>query len=155
MDRTDLLLTSLAEESVEVAQRVTKALRFGLDDIQPGQQKTNRERIMEEVHDLRGVLRKLGEEGVLDVGCDIEAEDRKGRRVEEFDGFLDRCNAIRAERDRREQARRAEAHKLAAACFRTFLVVLAVIAVCATASKTLSAADDAAQHSPVPPQENP
>lgn len=52
MTRTEHLLTILAEECAEVAQRASKALRFGLAEVQPGQDKTNAYRIMEEMNDL-------------------------------------------------------------------------------------------------------
>lgn len=68
-------LAIAAEEAVEVAQRCTKALRFGLDQIQqayddvpwqnPGHL-TNADRIREEVADLLGTLDLLG---LLDLTC--------------------------------------------------------------------------------------
>lgn len=36
IDRPTMLLVLLAEECVEVAQRATKAIRFGLGEIQEG-----------------------------------------------------------------------------------------------------------------------
>jgi hypothetical protein len=65
MNRTEHLLSILAEECVEVAQRATKALRFGLTEIQPGQDKDNAERILVEVADLLATLDMLTEEGHL------------------------------------------------------------------------------------------
>ncbi|VTT98915.1 Uncharacterized protein OS=Acidovorax sp. KKS102 GN=C380_18230 PE=4 SV=1 [Gemmataceae bacterium] len=59
MTRTEHLLTILAEESAEVAQRVSKALRFGLAEIEPGQEKTNAQRIMDEVNDFIAVYQML------------------------------------------------------------------------------------------------
>lgn len=50
------LLTILIEECAEVQQRATKALRFGLDEIQPGQPYTNKFRLGSEVGDLLEVL---------------------------------------------------------------------------------------------------
>ncbi len=52
MDRAEYLLTVLAEEGSEVAHRAAKALRFGVDEIQPGQPDTNGERIRFEVYDV-------------------------------------------------------------------------------------------------------
>ncbi len=52
MKRSEYLLTVLAEEGSEVAHRVSKALRFGVDEIQPGQTDTNGERIRFEVYDV-------------------------------------------------------------------------------------------------------
>jgi len=66
MTRSEHLLVILAEECNEVAQRVSKALRFGLEEIQPGQGKTNAERISDELDDLMAVLEMLCDEGCLD-----------------------------------------------------------------------------------------
>lgn len=59
MTRTEHLLTILAEECAEVAQRVSKALRFGLAEVEPGQPLTNAQRIMGEVNDLVAVYSML------------------------------------------------------------------------------------------------
>jgi hypothetical protein len=67
MTRTEHLLTILAEECAEVAQRVSKALRFGLAEVQPGQPHTNAERINAEVSDLMAVLEMLHDAGALPV----------------------------------------------------------------------------------------
>ncbi len=65
MTRTEHLLTILAEECSEVAQRVSKALRFGIDEVQPGQELTNADRITYEMVDLVAVFDMLCEAGVL------------------------------------------------------------------------------------------
>jgi hypothetical protein len=65
MNRTEHLLTCLAEECDEVGQRVMKALRFGLTETQAGQPLNNADRIVEELHDLLAVAAILGREGVL------------------------------------------------------------------------------------------
>lgn len=91
MTRTDHLLATLAEECAEVAQRVTKALRFGLDEIQPGQFKTNAERIKVEFLDLFAVWWMLCREGVLEpiAPMDEPAIERKQRKVEEYLEYSD------------------------------------------------------------------
>lgn len=50
------LLIILSEECNEVGQRAAKMQRFGINEIQPGQPHTNRERLSQEVGDLMGVL---------------------------------------------------------------------------------------------------
>jgi NTP pyrophosphatase (non-canonical NTP hydrolase) len=65
MNRSEHLLTCLAEECAEVAQRVSKALRFGLAEVQPGQPLNNAERIMEELDDLFSVANILMEDAIL------------------------------------------------------------------------------------------
>ncbi|HYH65426.1 MAG TPA: hypothetical protein VD866_12085 [Urbifossiella sp.] len=59
MTRTEHLLTILAEECAEVAQRASKALRFGLAEVEPGQPLTNAQRLMREVNDLIAVYQML------------------------------------------------------------------------------------------------
>lgn len=65
MNREEHLLTCLAEECAEVGQRVSKALRFGLDEVQPGQPLRNSDRILEELRDLFAVAEILASEGVI------------------------------------------------------------------------------------------
>jgi hypothetical protein len=66
MNRAEHLLSCLAEECAEVGQRVSKALRFGLSEVQAGQEMTNATRIAAELRDLISVARILCEEGILD-----------------------------------------------------------------------------------------
>jgi NTP pyrophosphatase (non-canonical NTP hydrolase) len=58
-DRQRELLIVLMEECAEVAQRASKAARFGMDEVQPGQPDTNLIRIAREMGDLTGTLRAL------------------------------------------------------------------------------------------------
>ena len=69
MTRAEHIVTHIAEEAVEVAHRVTKALRFGMFQVQhaphdkPEQnpdQLTNRERIIDEFVDLCAVMEMDG-----------------------------------------------------------------------------------------------
>lgn len=85
MNRSEHLLSCLAEECAEVAQRVSKALRFGLAEIQPGQPLTNAQRIEQELTDLIAVAAKLNDENILDMnGIDPSAIDEKWLKVEKF-----------------------------------------------------------------------
>lgn len=65
MNEQELLLCCLAEECAEVAQRVSKALRFGLSEVQPGQDLDNAARITGELVDLNAVLTMLMDAGAL------------------------------------------------------------------------------------------
>ena len=65
------LLEILAEECAEVIQRVQKAQRFGLDEIQPGQGASNAVRISEEVGDVMATIELLLENATLET-ADIE-----------------------------------------------------------------------------------
>ena len=63
MTRTEYLLICLMEEAAEVQQAASKALRFGLEDTTITI--TPRQRISEELNDLKGLLWMLQEEGVV------------------------------------------------------------------------------------------
>lgn len=94
MNRTDHLLDILAEECNEVALRVSKALRFGLDEIQPGQTLTNRQRIMAEVNDLYAALKMLGDDGVIDPNPAPDAVQTKVAKVEAFLVYSAKCGRL-------------------------------------------------------------
>ncbi len=84
MTRSEHLLVILAEECSEVSQRVTKALRFGVEEVQTGQDLTNAERIVEELIDLYTLVDMLAAEGVLTAENLPERMARKRERVEKM-----------------------------------------------------------------------
>ncbi len=65
MNRREHLLWILAEECAEVAQRASKAARFGLYEVQPGQDKNNSERLRKEINDLLAATEMLDADGAL------------------------------------------------------------------------------------------
>lgn len=60
MNKIEYLLTVLTEECAEVAQRACKAARFGLSEIQPGQEEDNVRRLERELADLMATADLLG-----------------------------------------------------------------------------------------------
>lgn len=94
MTRTDHLLWILAEECMEVAQRVSKAARFGLQEIQPGQELTNDERILREIIDLFSVLEMLDDEKILKSDVGKEAIQAKKDKVEKFLKYSKECGTL-------------------------------------------------------------
>lgn len=86
MNRAEHLLTCLAEECTEVGQRVTKALRFGLNEVQPGQPLTNAQRIVEELNDLWSVAYILLDEGIIQFGNEPSGPiiSAKRAKIEKF-----------------------------------------------------------------------
>jgi hypothetical protein len=80
----DYLLTCIAEECAEVAQRATKAIRFTLDEKEPGQELTNKERLVQEFNDLYAIMEMLNEMGVIDEFINLEAIEKKKLKVEKF-----------------------------------------------------------------------
>jgi NTP pyrophosphatase (non-canonical NTP hydrolase) len=78
MTREQHLLTILAEECGEVVQRASKAIRFGLDESQPGQLDDNKKRLEGELGDLLGMIDMLG------LTPDAERRAAKPERVEHY-----------------------------------------------------------------------
>lgn len=60
MNKTEHLLTCLAEECGEVTQVASKANRFGLGHIWPEKGKTNRRILERELADILGIAEELG-----------------------------------------------------------------------------------------------
>lgn len=97
MNRTEHLLMILAEECAEVAQRVSKALRFGLDEVQPGQDLSNEQRIWAEMNDLAGVGEMLiAARGAGGICRDAIAA--KKAKVEKFLCYSAECGTLRDSR---------------------------------------------------------
>lgn len=65
MNRTEHLLTVLAEECAEVQQAIAKALRFGLDDGYPGAESTNAQDIAREFVEVLAVVEMLEADGAI------------------------------------------------------------------------------------------
>lgn len=68
LSETEYLLVQAMSECNEVAHRLSKAIHFGLEEIQPGQDKTNAQRALEEIFDLCATLEMLRERRILVPG---------------------------------------------------------------------------------------
>ena len=66
MNLTEHHLVLLMEECAEVAQRASKQLRFGRDEVQPGQSLSNGERLREELLDVYACVEFLVEAGEVE-----------------------------------------------------------------------------------------
>jgi hypothetical protein len=98
MTENEHLLLCLAEECDEVGQRVMKALRFGLDEIQPGQPFKNSERIVQEMQDLISVAELLRHKGVLaDAYPNLKTIRAKEAKIAKFMEIGRREGALSAE----------------------------------------------------------
>jgi hypothetical protein len=96
MTRNEMLLATVAEECAEVAQRATKAIRFGLDEIQEGQGLTNAERIMVEFADLFAVMTRLQD---ADLIPRFDAHfyamvGKKTQKIEQYLGYSQQCGTL-------------------------------------------------------------
>ncbi len=97
--RKEYLLACLIEECQEVSQRATKALRFGLTEVQPGQDLTNGSRIRGEFLDLLTVADLLRAEGVelfnFASNSDMRHMREKAEKVEKFMEYSKQVGAYR------------------------------------------------------------
>ena len=101
MTRDEHLYTVAAEECAELAQRFSKANRFGCEEVQPGQELSNRQRILYEFADLVGVMEMLGffpfglRTGPSDA---LRPEiDAKKAKVEKFLAYSAKCGTLKLE----------------------------------------------------------
>ena len=78
------LLIILMEECEETAQRASKAIRFTPEEIQPGQELTNAERIVYEFNDIVAVIKTLYDLGVIKKVFDHEAIKLKQEKIKKY-----------------------------------------------------------------------
>lgn len=98
MNITENLLITAAEECNEIAQRITKALRFGLTEVQKGQSETNAQRIIGEFNDLVAVLELLQSHGDLPPIFDHEHQRLKRMRVVKWMEYSrDECGTLQTD----------------------------------------------------------
>jgi hypothetical protein len=90
MTNTDHLLICMMEECAEISEqcsriavRISKALRFGLSEVQPGQLLSNAERITVELADLIAVAEMLEDAGDI-TRATIEAKKVKLRKFMDY-----------------------------------------------------------------------
>lgn len=88
MNRKEYNMTCASEECNEIAQRISKALRFGLTEVQPGQPLNNAERIIDEFHDLFAVMTMLVQDGHLPARL-IPSTERIVEKWKKIDKFTE------------------------------------------------------------------
>jgi hypothetical protein len=87
----------MAEECLEVAHRCTKALRFGLGEIEPGQYLPNSDRIVSEYADLQSIAKMLTEAGSLPQHNHLDfAMEAKRAKIERFLQYSKECGTLDA-----------------------------------------------------------
>jgi hypothetical protein len=89
MNREEHLLVILAEECAEVAKETSKALRFGMYEIMPGQPLSNRERILRELNDLWAFVEMLD---LAHVSRE-EIQDKKVK-VAKYMRYAEQCGTL-------------------------------------------------------------
>jgi NTP pyrophosphatase (non-canonical NTP hydrolase) len=103
MNRLEHLLACLAEESCEIAKEAHKAQRFTIDDrvtLDPHGPRgttgpTTRDKIVDELNDLMGVVSMLVAEGALPADWyRVDHQARKMKRVEAYMVYAQRVGAL-------------------------------------------------------------
>lgn len=99
LTRTEYLLVQLASEACEVAHRATKALHFGLEEKQPGQDLTNTQRLIGEFTDLLATAKMLCDEAQteLDLPSVEEAIVNKITKVEDYMRYARKLGTLEPE----------------------------------------------------------
>jgi hypothetical protein len=82
MTRTEHLLTALVEESAAVTHGVTKALRFGLHEFEPGQPGNHADRLHAALQDFTAVAELLRDAAALPRHQDRSAINAKKAQLE-------------------------------------------------------------------------
>jgi hypothetical protein len=102
MNIIEHLLSCVGEEGSEIAQDVSKCLRFGLDDVNvltPGGP-TNRERLVNELNDLMGVCRLLVEKNIIPANWqNAEKQAEKRDKVKTFMQYSHSVGALNLEEE--------------------------------------------------------
>jgi NTP pyrophosphatase (non-canonical NTP hydrolase) len=88
MKKNQFLLLKLAEECVEVAQRCSKQIQFGKDEIQRDQLKTNGDRLKSELLDLLVIVRMLQLEDEIPGWSHKEFVLAKNQKKEKMQKYL-------------------------------------------------------------------
>lgn len=81
-----MILVKIMEECDEVSQRCAKALRFTLEEVQPGQNLNNANRIIDELQDLLIILDYAQMHGVIGdfKAIPIDQFISKRERIEKY-----------------------------------------------------------------------
>ncbi len=78
------IITTLIEEAAEVIQRGTKLNRFGIEEVQPGQDLTNAQRLAHEIGDFLGMIEIALKAGIIDNNEIEVGRVRKHARFEKY-----------------------------------------------------------------------
>lgn len=94
MNRVEYLLGKIAEECCEVGQRAIKAQRFGINEVQPGQELSNRRRLQLELADLEASIQMLEKETGESFSALAEDIYSHTYKVEQFMEYSERCGTL-------------------------------------------------------------
>ena len=89
MTKQEHLLTCLSEEASEVIKDISKSLRFGLEDLNPSNNKVNKEAIRQEIIDFLAVAEMLVNEGIIDSFTEVEDMYEKEEKKQKVLKYID------------------------------------------------------------------
>lgn len=78
------VMNILSEECAEVIQAISKCHRFGIDNLKPGQDKTNRQHLEEEVGDLVAMIGILMNDETLSEDNIYQASEHKIDKLKQW-----------------------------------------------------------------------
>jgi hypothetical protein len=81
-------LIMLMEECAEVAHRASKQLRFGRDEVQPGQDQPNHARLREEIMDVHAVIERLIEANLIEPISFADTDEHRKNKQAKVDRML-------------------------------------------------------------------
>ncbi len=82
------ILDIAQEECAEVVVAISKIHRFGIDNYKPGNPKTNREHLEEEIGDLVCMFDLMREKGLIRWENVIEASEKKREKLRTWSNIL-------------------------------------------------------------------
>jgi hypothetical protein len=98
MNRAEYLLIQVGSECNEVAHRASKALHFGVKEVEPGQSLNNAQRLVGEYVDLLAVMEMLEDQGLVQIptGAELGALiATKKAKVEKFIRYaIEQCGTV-------------------------------------------------------------
>lgn len=103
MNRIEHLLVIASEECSEVSHRASKALRFGLDEVQYSQTKTNAERLVDEFLDLLTIFDMLDDAGAINLPVELEIPSNltytRRDKINSYLGFSKELGTLKEDSD--------------------------------------------------------
>jgi NTP pyrophosphatase (non-canonical NTP hydrolase) len=88
-DKQKEVMLIAQEECAEVIQAISKVFRFGMDDVHPTTNKSNRDSLEEEVGDLLCMIELLQEHGIVNSTSVLNANVRKRNKLKKWSNIFD------------------------------------------------------------------
>jgi NTP pyrophosphatase (non-canonical NTP hydrolase) len=87
-DKQKEVMLIAQEECAEVIQAISKVFRFGMDDVHPTTNKSNRDSLEEEVGDLLCMIELLQEHGIVNSTSVLNANVRKRNKLKKWSSIF-------------------------------------------------------------------